>query len=323
MIIFLTGPDTYRSRERLHALRDAFVKKYDPSGMNVVTLEGAGLKFEDFQQSAASQGMLSSRRFVMVKRPFEADRKTQDAIAGFIGEKSVPEETIVVFWSGEEKIKKRKGEKTEPSRLEAVLSAIKHRQIFNELEPMKVERWMVSYVKDRGRTIEPAAAEKLASLVGSDLWLATNEMDKLMQGRSKIRLADVNENLSATVEANIFEFVDALSRRQQREAMTLLEDQLASGANELYLLAMIARQIRILLGVADLVSREPNPATIASRMKLHPFVVKKALQQIRSFSQSELIAAHDHVVEIDQKMKSSGGDPRVLLELFVLRLCQR
>jgi len=323
MIIYVTGEDTFRSRERLKQLRDAFVKKYDPSGMNVSTLDGAGCKFEQFQQSVASQGFLSSRRFVIVDRPFEADRKTQEAIAAFIKEKSVPEETIVVFWSGGEAKKKRSKDVTETLPLLSVLDHVKNKESFDSLEPLEVEKWIVKRVKERGGSIDRGAAEQLASIVGADLWLAANEIEKFVHQKTgaAITAADIEADIKGRLEANIFEFTDALSRKDRVAALTSLERHFATGANELYLLTMIARQLRILIGIADVATTEPNPATIASRLSLHPFVVKKGLAQIRTFSQSELIRAHDEIVFIDHRLKNSRDNARALLELFVLRLC--
>jgi DNA polymerase III subunit delta len=326
MIIYVTGEDTFRSRERLKQLRDAFVKKYDPSGMNVSTLDGAGLKFEQFQQNVASQGFLSSRRFVIVDRPFEADRKTQEAIAAFIKEKSVPEETIVVFWSGGsggEVKKKRSKDATEAPPLLAVLDRVKNKEQFDVLEPLEIEQWIVKRVKERGGSIERAAAEQLAAIVGTDLWLAANEVEKLVHQKkgAAITAADIEADIKGKLEANIFEFTDALSRKDLTSAFASLERHFASGANELYLLTMIARQLRILIGIADVAKTEPNPATIASRLSLHPFVVKKGLAQIRTFSQSELIRAHDEIVFIDHRLKNTRDNPRALLEMFVFRMC--
>lgn len=323
MIIYVTGEDTFRSRERLKQLRDAFVKKYDPSGMNVSTLDGAGLKFEQFQQCVASQGFLSSRRFVIVDRPFETDRKVQETIAAFIKEKSVPEETIVVFWSGGEAKKKRSKDATEAPPLLAVLDRVKNKEQFDVLEPLEVERWIVQRVKERGGSVERAAVEQLAAIVGTDLWLAANEVEKLVHQKkgASITSADIEADIKGKLEANIFEFTDALSRKDGGAAIASLERHFASGANELYLLTMIARQLRILIGIADVATTEPNPATIASRLSLHPFVVKKGLAQIRTFSQSELIRAHDEIVFIDHRLKNSRDNPRALLEMFVLRMC--
>ncbi len=326
MIIYLTGDDTFRSRERLKQLRDAFVKKYDPSGMNVVALEGLGLKFEQFQQSVVSQGFLSSRRFVVIDRPFEADHKSQQAIEDFIKAKSVPEETIVVFWSGGSvgEVKKKKSKvAAEAPPLLATLEHVKNKESFDALEPLEVEQWIAKRAKECGGSIERSAAERLAANVGTDLWLAANEVEKLVHQKrgNSITAADIDADVQGKLEANIFEFTDALSRKDRTSALMSLERHFATGANELYLLTMIARQLRILIGISDVAKTEPNPATIASRLSLHPFVVKKGLAQIRTFSQTELIRAHDEIVFIDHRLKNTRDNPRALLEMFVIRMC--
>lgn len=330
MIIVLSGTDTYRSRERLKLLREAFVKKYDPSGMNVRHFEAGGLTFEDFDAAATSQGFLSSRRFIIVEDPLQLDLKIQKQIADAFTAQKVPAESIVVFWVGDEPAKKpRKNTKTGKTEsvsqpLAAILQAADTRETFNALAPTEVERWIDKFVQQHKGTIDRAAASHLAAAVGSDLWLASNELTKLLHQQSgRIDLEAARASITVKEEENIFAFTDALSRKDGRQALQLLEQQLDAGANALYLVSMLMRQVRILLSVGDVMSSEPNPATIATRLKLHPFVVQKSLQQVRKFSQSELLVAHAALVEVDRKLKSTRENPRALLELFVLRTCRR
>jgi len=325
MIIVLSGPDTYRSRERLQQLREAFLQKYDPSGVNVTVLDSDNLRFETFQSAVTSQGFLSSRRFVVLERPLSLDSKIQERISTFLADGQVPEETIFVCWldDGERATGRKKKAASGPSGLARQLQAAKHREVFDALEPHEVESWMASYVKRRRGNIERSAIRHLAAAVGSNLWLAANELDKLLhRNRGTITEQDARASIAAEEEANIFEFTDALSRKDSRRALGLLERQLNDGANELYLLTMLFRQIRILLSVGDIASSEPNAATIAARLKLHPFVAQKALQQVRTFSQSELLAAHDRLIDVDRQMKSTRVNPRALLELFVVKTCR-
>ncbi len=328
MIIVLEGTDTFRSRERLRQLREAFVEKYDPSGMNVASLDGPSLKLDEFRAAVTSQGFLSSRRFVALERPFESAQKAQEGVAELI-RGGVPESTILVVWT--ERLaapkKGRRGSDPTPSVLASVLGRERQHESFEPLEPSAVERWITQRVKVLGGTIDRPAAALLASRTGSDLWLATNELGKLVHARPTgvITTDDVAASIAASTEANIFALTDALSLRDATRALALLEDQLASGVDLLYLLAMLARQIRILLAVSDVARHESNPATVARRLNLHPFVARKALDQVRAFTHRELLAAHASLVDLDLQLKqrSANADPRAHLEVFVLRLCQR
>lgn len=322
MVIVLEGTDTFRSRERLHQLREAFRRKHDPGGFNVVTLDGQGLRFEEFREHVVSQGFLSPRRFVVIERPTEAEPKVQEAMAELIRSKGVPETTILVVRLEDGAPRKRTA--SEPAAPWAVaLAQAERRERFDPLEPTAVERWIVQRGRTLGATVERSAAALLASRVGNDLWRAANELEKLVHAHrgQPITAAAVTAAIAEQPEENIFALTDALGQRDLRQALTLLEQQLAEGAHPLYLLAMLARQVRILLGVAEVARSEPNPATVARRLQLHPFVARKALAQVRSFSQRELLDAHDALVAADQQLKSAPVDPRVVLERFVVRLC--
>ena len=85
---------------------------------------------------------------------------------------------------------------------------------------------------------------------------------------------------------------------------------------------MIARQVRILLGVKDLAARRLRPDEIASQLGQKPFVVRKALDQARGFSDAELAQMHDRVLDLDHATKTGRADAETGLELLVVELCR-
>lgn len=320
MIIVLTGADTFRSRERLRQLRDAFIAKYDPSGVSVATFDGGAARFEELQEAVASRGLLSTRRFVILERPLEGDRKFQESLAAFLRDGGVLKDSIVVLWYDVASSKRGKASANGPL-TPSVLAADRHED-FAPLDPPAVERWIRKRVADQGGKIAAAAVQHLAAAVGSDLWMAANVINKVFhQTGGDISEPAVVADVTIRSAADIFAFSDALSRRDGRAAIRLLEQQFSSGANELYLLTMIARQVRILLMVGEAATTERHRATIATRLKLHPFVVGKAMEQIRTFSRRELESAHRRLIEIDGQLKTSDANPRLLLERFVIELC--
>jgi DNA polymerase-3 subunit delta len=122
-------------------------------------------------------------------------------------------------------------------------------------------------------------------------------------------------------ESSIFDFVDALASRRLGPALKLLHELLADGAAATYLLFMIGRQVRILLGVADLVPRRMSPEAIATEMGQKPFVIKKAMSQARLFEPSALQRLHDRLVELDHWSKTGRIEPEAALELLVAETC--
>ncbi|MFN3372798.1 MAG: DNA polymerase III subunit delta, partial [Chloroflexus sp.] len=120
----------------------------------------------------------------------------------------------------------------------------------------------------------------------------------------------------------LFTFIDDLSTRRLgaalRGARALIED----GQAPLYVLFMLARQIRILLHVRQLVAQRRRPDDIASELGLKPFVARKAAEQARNFTAAELVTAHDRLLELDHAIKTGKMQAETALELFVVEMCQ-
>jgi len=85
---------------------------------------------------------------------------------------------------------------------------------------------------------------------------------------------------------------------------------------------MTARQVRILLGVKELAAQRMRPDDIAARLGQKPFVVRKALDQARGFSDAELARLHDRVLELDHASKTGRMEAETGLEVLVVEMCR-
>jgi DNA polymerase-3 subunit delta len=128
---------------------------------------------------------------------------------------------------------------------------------------------------------------------------------------------DVRRLVAYVAEADIFEMVDALGRRDIRRATALLHRMLDEGKAPLYLLAMIVRQFRIMIQVKELASLGANPDETSKRLRLHGYVVKKALAQARNFSFDELTSMYDSLAEYDAAIKTGKIDDDLALDLLI------
>ncbi|MBU0671192.1 MAG: DNA polymerase III subunit delta [Patescibacteria group bacterium] len=303
MILYLIGEDSYRLQQRLDFLKQGFIKKYDESGFNVDVFNAADLLIDDFRKSVMTQGLLSSKRFVVVKNIFEANDKFQEQFLESL--KSVGDDTILVITSD-------KGPKKGNVLAKALLGVDKVEE-FPLLKGMQIHQFVQQEVKKLGATIDRDAENYFVQAIGDDLWQMSNELKKLANFNKRIDLKTVEEFVPSAVDDNIFNFTDALSQKNSAMALKLLHDQFKSGANEFFLLTMIARQIKILLQVKE---------TNGQGLDLHPFVIKKSLTQINKFELNDLRKLLDKLVDIDLKMKTSQGEPRMLLDLFVVEACR-
>jgi DNA polymerase-3 subunit delta len=200
---------------------------------------------------------------------------------------------------------------------------------FIEHFKLPAERDLPAWIQDRARSaaqgpgqISSEAAALLAALIGPDLRLLDLEIEKLLlyAGDRMVTSEDVQLLVSHAREASIFDLVDCVGRRETGRALRLLHRLLDEGEPPLKLLAMLARQIRILIQLREIGEREMDPREVARQLKLHPFVVQKGLTQARNFELAQLEAAHERVVQTDWAIKSGRSEPVLALDMLVVAL---
>jgi DNA polymerase-3 subunit delta len=146
---------------------------------------------------------------------------------------------------------------------------------------------------DAGFRIEAAAARLVAERAGSDISTLRGDMDRLFlyaAGKTTIDLKDVHEVVSAETAQDDWAVTNAIQRSDRAEALRQLALALDAGGVPYQILGQLGWFVRERLPDVDL-RRVP--------------------------------AAVDALFRTDLELKSSGGDPRVLLERLVLELCRR
>jgi DNA polymerase-3 subunit delta len=185
--------------------------------------------------------------------------------------------------------------------------------------------WIQRRATQKGGAIEYEAAYAMAAFVGNDLRLLDSELEKLLlytDGARPVIEEDVRLLVSRVREVSIFSLVDSIGQREAHHALRLLHRMLDDGVAGLYLLAMITRQFRLLLQVKELQQRSLEQPAIVDRLKLHPYVVSKVLQQARNFSLAQLDTAFDRLVEADWAIKTGRASEVLALDLLVVDLTQ-
>ncbi|MFC1598221.1 DNA polymerase III subunit delta [Patescibacteria group bacterium] len=302
MILFLHGDDSYRQHERLQFLQDAFRKKFDAKGLSVAAVDGADFNIDEFRKHTKSVGLFSQKRFVALRNLWELKKEQQEELLEELD--GIDEDTIFCITAENPPRKNNK-------LFKRLLKADKVEE-YNELNQGQVRSFIKQKAKEHGANIDAPAVEHLASCIGADLWRLSNEIKKLAGQTSQISTDVVAESVDKALDENIFHLTDALGARNPKQATQLLQQQFELGANEQYLLTMIARQISTLLKVKK---------TDGKGLKMHPYVIKKSLEQAKRFEEDQLLDLYWHLLEIDQQIKTRSTDARTLLDMFVVEAC--
>lgn len=316
MLIFIYGENAFLAAGHLAQMKSRFVEKFDTSGMNLVEFQGK-YTLGEVLQAVASPPFLSEKRMVIVHDLLSTVTRKPDYEPWIEGLSKTQDSTIVILKDS------TTVKKTQAHGLFKALNGQPecHTYPFGELSGGQLTAWAQQYVKEIGLAISPALLQRVVGLIGSDVWQISLELDKLAaySVSNEVDESVVRELVHANFEDQMFDFIDAVSGGNSSHALSLLEQQRGAGSTDFHLFAMLARQIRLLLGAADLVARDPSATKqqLASALKVHPFVAQKTLAQARRMDLDALREQQAMVFDFDRKMKRGGIDARIAVDRLV------
>ena len=204
----------------------------------------------------------------------------------------------------------------------------------------------------RRKSLSPEAWVILGRKTGFRLRDSAEALDLLITytgERKIIEPADVETVIGRTRDDTVFDLTESLVGKDLRRALASLGDLFYQGVHYLVILSMITREIRFLFhgkvfldagriagfrtdmdfgqfqravypAVKELQSELGKGTSLASQ---HPYVIYNALRNSTRFSHGELLANMGRVLDVDAAMKSTGQDPRLLLERLLIALCEK
>ena len=319
MIIFLYGADTFRSRRFLQGLKNKFTRDIDPGASSLSVIDGGSATLKEIGEKINTGSLFVKKRLVVVDNIFKNKKeKIFSELADYLKKFGKDEDNILIF-KDEELNTKNKPLKAEMKKLFALLTNQPYSQEFPTLTNSQLLSFIKKEAETYGKTINLAAATRLVGLTGGDLWLIAGEIRKLsFRAETKeISLAEVTEMVTGSYDENIFGLTDALSAKDKKTALGLLEEQYAAGLSDEYLLTMLTRQFKILLQIREAIDNNMSPADIPGELKLHPFVAKKGMIQARNFSGATLKNYLNKLINLDFLNKTGRGDIKTELALLI------
>ncbi len=315
MLYLFYGTDEFSRSEALLILRSSLPA--DVAALNSSTLDGRKLKLDELAGVCEAMPFLADKRLVVVTDALKHLKagKERDELRAYL--EHVPATCDLVFVEGAD-VDKR-------SSLFSYLKKVAQVQVFEPRTGNDLIGWMNERVRVSGVQLDPAAAQRLIDYVGNDGRMLASELAKLSSyvGRGgRIGGTEVDLLVQDTHEQNLFAFIDDLSLRQGRDALKGLRALLADGQAATYIVFMLARQVRILLGVQALATQRLSADEMAAQLKQKPFVIRKALSQVRRFEQGELAALHDQLLAVDHAIKTGRTQADVALEVLVMDICR-
>lgn len=306
-IYLLYGEEAFLKNSYKNRLKEAII---GDDTMNFARFEGKGLDVDELIRLADTMPFFAERRLILVEDS-GFFKSVSDALVQYLP--SMPDTTILLFVETE--VDKR-------NRLYKKVKDMGYAAELNRQDSAQLARWAGGILTREQKKITKHTMELFLSMAGDDMENIRMELEKLISytlGREVITDEDVMAVCTVQVTNRIFEMVSAIVNRQSRKAMDLYEDLLTLKEPPMRILFLIARQFNQLLQVKDLMGKGMDKGTIASKLKMQPFVVGKTMPQARQFGREQILSYVEFCVETEEAVKSGRLQDRLAVELLITR----
>lgn len=158
--------------------------------------------------------------------------------------------------------------------------------------------------------------------VGNNPLIIQSEINKIKIYKGNDRNITDEDILNLTVkliEIDIFKLIDYIVKKDKEKALELYYEMLKMNEEPIKIIVILANQFRIMYQSKELLKKGYSEKDIAATLKIHPYRVKLAIQNSRSYTSETLLKYLNDLADIDIGIKTGTLNKDLALELFILR----
>lgn len=312
-LYLLGGNEAYLRKQYRDKLKNALVP--DGDTMNCTVYSGKDINVNEVADMAGTMPFFAERRVIIIENSGWM-KSPDDKIIDIV--KNIPETTYMIFV--EEETDKR-------SRLYKAITANGYAALCEMQDEAMLKKWIMGLLKKENKTITPDALNLLLDRTGTDMENIRREVEKLVCYKyydEGITEEDVSSLCVVRVQNKIFDMVEAVAQKNQKEALDMYYDLIALKEAPMKILALIARQFNMLLQVKEMRQKGYPESDIAKQTGLNPYYLKKKyIPQSARFEVSQLKNALTACVEAEESVKTGRMSDVLSVELIIVGLSGR
>ena len=310
-VAVIVGTETFLIERAIHLLRTLTVG--DMRGFNDDIFHGKNLTASTIISTANTLPMMADARFVLVRDVDKMDNEEKKALASFLKEPS-PSSCVVLTASklhGSGKLSK----------------TAKKLRLLYDAKPIpnrSLKPFAIAEAKSRGHVLASDAADALVHAIGEDLAALDDAVERLslFSGNGqRIDISAVETCITRVRTESIWRLVDSVALRDGSLALMAASSLLADREPPLRILAMLARQLRMVGKMRQALADGMSGRDAALASGAPPFKAQDLTKAARRYNLNELSRAFAVIAEADLALKGSKCPPQQILEGAILKLC--
>lgn len=334
MFIFIYGEESYLCQLKLLEIINQYKKtlllrnkKANSNKANLLQcnniplcyLDFAENSFKDFIRETTQSSIFQQKKMIILKNCFLNFELTEVILSHLQKLKFQDTVFLILFYEDSAVDKKNK--------LFKFLKKQAQAQEMKKLKGKDLSAWVSQEIRSHNIKMNFENQQLLIQFCGNDLWRLANEIKKLALYKypeKEISEKDIKKMVEPIIRTDIFKTIDALAIKDKKKALFLVHNHFKKNEHPLYILLMIIYQFRNLLMIKFLLKQAEksgqhlNISDMITTTKLHPFVVRKTLQQASKFTFKELQKKYQQLLDLDIDIKTGKIESFAGLNSFLL-----
>lgn len=319
-LYFLYGEEKYLVKHYTSLITK---KAVEPAfaDFNFHEYEGKGLDFDELSQAVEALPMMSERTLILIK-DLPADSMNTDAAESFLSIISdIPETTVLLISAVniDVNMKSGKGKKILTEIDKYGCSVMLSRADTNQLIKL-IEKG----AQARGCSISTADARYILTLVGDDMNVIINELDKICfyAGGGSVSREHIDAVIVKTMQARVFDLTKALTAGNCDLAMEILDTLIAMKEEPINILGALITPYVDMYRAKVYVSGGQRAEAAAKDFNYRnkEFRLTNGARMASKYSVSQLRTFLDVLDDADRLLKTTSIDGRLVLEQTITRL---
>ena len=308
-LYFFTGPEQFLVKYYV----DEIVKILLPPEtmpLNYSVLEGK-VTLQQIENEISVFPAFSQRRIVVVKESnvFKLGEKEKTFNEFFL---SLPDYICLIFIQ------------SESDKRTSLYKSLKNHAVLVECGWQKagaLTKWVIKGFASYNKQISERDAAFLVNLLDPDMTFMALEIEKIasyMGTKVQVTPNIINDMVTKSTKAIIFDLTDAMSQRRIAEALRIMDELIQSREPIPLIVAMIGRQLIILAKTKRLQEKKVPQANMAKLVGVSPYYIDKTRRQAANFSMDALNRLINKCAEMDLAIKTGRIDGRLAMELLLM-----
>lgn len=298
------GNETYISLQKVK--RDIFQIQQEET-LEYLSLDGEKTKAAEIVDIISSPSLFSTKRILLVKRIYRNKEKEQ--ILNFLLKYLQNDISDHIFLWEDQKV-------SSVTKYVKFFKAKNLLEEYTQLNKRTFLTWAKEEIKEKGINIDSYSISLLSQYSNFNPERFENNLMKLkLTEKEKITEEDIKEFSADTLEQDIWKLLDEINN-QDGKPLLLMEKLFKQDVDPNYLIAMIARNIRIVCMTKDLLRRNVAYPQLASILKVPPFTLKPIVDASNRYSDEKISNIYEKLTSLDYEIKVGRIEPKLGLTLL-------